>query len=40
MAEELKTFLLGVDDDRSEEYAFILMFMLVYSCIVVHVSGS
>ena len=40
MAEELKTFLLGVDDDRNEESVFMLMYMLVYSCIVVHVSGS
>ena len=29
MAEELKTFLLGVDDDRSEESVFMLMYMLV-----------
>ena len=29
MAEELKTFLLGVDDDRSEESVFMLVYMLV-----------
>jgi len=29
MAEELKTFLLGVDDVRSEESVFMLMYMLV-----------